>query len=422
MRVFTCGGFSLRFFSCPVVGCARSQDTVTLAIPRGIASASSAMTQRPQSASSSVPRWSPRAQQAAKGSRCHKSSQSDSGTPRLHPKAISALESLALKANRAAAAASKAASLAQLAAEALALSRSCQQEAVAASWRCKDAVLSPLQRVAAHEHALAKQRSVKGFTLIAQETILAAEAAAATSAVATRAAKLAEEKLRDLKLELGHYWRRGSDVSWHVAEEKSLETMRCEALKHAQRENSRPFSARPPLALPVAHETVPSPPRPGSSSQRVHTERHVRHLQDGSDATRQHGSAVTLGTSRPGSCSGDARSRSDARPHSDAQGEGGFVLRSTWANCYVPLEEPQLVALRALLETVAIEESDMIDLASALRRGTLRDGTIEDLIVKAEELAGEIEPAGEMRKQVALECLLERHWVLVLLRMEAWQR
>ena len=410
MRVFTC---DFAFFL------ARSSDVldVKTQLLRGVASASSAMTQRPRSASSTVPPWSPRAQQAAKGSRCHKSSESDSGTPRLHPKAISALESLALKANRAAAAASKAASLAQLAAEAQALSRSCQQEALAASRRCKDAVLSPGQRVAAHEHALAKQRSVKGLTLIAQETILAAEAAAATSAVATRAAKLAEEKL-----ELGHYWRRGSDVSWHVAEEKSLETMRCEALKHAQRENSRPFSARPPLALPVAHETVPSPPRPGSSSQRVHTERHVRHLQDGSDATRQHGSAVTLGTSRPGSCSGDARSRSDARPHSDAQGEGGFVLRSTWANGYVPIEEPQLVALRALLETVAIEESDMIDLASALRRGTLRDGTIEDLIVKAEELAGEIEPAGEMRKQVALECLLERHWVLVLLRMEAWQR
>ena len=80
------------------------------------------------------------------------------------------------------------------------------------------------------------------------------------------------------------------------------------------------------------------------------------------------------------------------------------------------------MALRALLETVAIEESDMIDLASALRRGTLLEGTIEDLIVKAEELAGEIEPAGEMRKQVALECLLERHWGLVLLRMEPWQR
>ena len=383
------------------------------------------MTLRPRSASSTVPPWSPRAQQAAKGSRCHKSSESDSGTPRLHPKAISALESLALKANRAAAAASKAASLAQLAAEALALSRSCQQEASAASWRCKDAVLSPGQRVAAHEHALAKQRSVKGFTLIAEETILAAKAAAVTSAAATRAAKLAEQNLRDLKLELGHYWRRGSDVSWHVAEEKSLETKRCEALKQAQRENSRPFSARPPLALPVAHEAVPSPPRPCSSPKRVHAERHVRHLQDGSDAfdaTRQHGSANTLGTSRPSSGSGNARSHPDARSHSDAQGEGGFVLRSTWANGYVSIEEPQLVALRALLETVAIEESDMIDLASALRRGTLLEGTIEDLIVKAEELAGEIEPAGEMRKQVALECLLERHWGLVLLRMEPWQR
>lgn len=383
------------------------------------------MTLRPRSASSTVPPWSPRAQQAAKGSRCHKSSESDSGTPRLHPKAISALESLALKANRAAAAASKAASLAQLAAEAQALSRSCQQEASAASWRCKDAVLSPGQRVAAHEHALAKQRSVKGFTLIAEETNLAAEAAAATSAVATRAAKLAEQNLRDLKLELGHYWRRGSDVSWHVAEEKSLETKRFEALKQAQRENSRPFSARPPLALPVAHEAVPSPPRPCSSPLRVHAERHVRHLQDGSDAydaTRQHGSAITLGTSRPSSGSGNVRSRSDAHSHSDAQGEGGFVLRSTWANGYVSIEEPQLVALRALLETVAIEESDMIDLASALRRGTLLEGTIEDLIVKAEELAGEIEPAGEMRKQVALECLLERHWGLVLLRMEPWQR
>ena len=383
------------------------------------------MTLRPRSASSTVPPWSPRAQQAAKGSRCHKSSESDSGTPRLHPKAISALESLALKANRAAAAASKAASLAQLAAEAQALSRSCQQEALAASRRCKDAVLSPGQRVAAHEHALAKQRSVKGFTLIAEETNLAAEAAAATSAVATRAAKLAEQNLRDLKLELGHYWRRGSDVSWHVAEEKSLETKRFEALKQAQRENSRPFSARPPLALPVAHEAVPSPPRPCSSPLRVHAERHVRHLQDGSDAydaTRQHGSAITLGTSRPSSGSGNVRSRSDAHSHSDAQGEGGFVLRSTWANGYVSIEEPQLVALRALLETVAIEESDMIDLASALRRGTLLEGTIEDLIVKAEELAGEIEPAGEMRKQVALECLLERHWGLVLLRMEPWQR
>ena len=378
-----------------------------------------------RSASSTVPPWSPRAQQAAKGSRRHKSSESDSGTPRLHPKAISALESLALKANRAAAAASKAASLAQLAAEAQALSRSCQQEALAASRRCKDAVLSPGQRVAAHEHALAKQRSVKGFTLIAEETILAAKAAAVTSAVATRAAKLAEQNLRDLKLELGHYWRRGSDVSWHVAEEKSLETKRCEALKQAQRENSRPFSARPPLALPVAHEAVPSPPRPCSSPQRVHAERHVRHLQDGSDAfdaTRQHGSAITLGTSRPSSGSGNVRSRSDAHSHSDAQGEGGFVLRSTWANGYVSIEEPQLVALRALLETVAIEESDMIDLASALRRGTLLEGTIEDLIVKAEELAGEIEPAGEMRKQVALECLLERRWGLVLLRMEPWQR
>lgn len=378
-----------------------------------------------RSASSTVPPWSPRAQQAAKGSRRHKSSESDSCTPRLHPKAISALESLALKANRAAAAASKAASLAQLAAEAQALSRSCQQEALAASWRCKDAVLSPGQRVAAHEHALAKQRSVKGFTLIAEETILAAEAAAATSAVATRAAKLAEQNLRDLKLELGHYWRRGSDVSWHVAEEKSLETKRFEALKQAQRENSRPLSARPPLALPVPREAVPSPPRPCSSPLRVHAERHVRHLQDGSDAydaTRQHGSAITLGTSRPSSGSGNVRSRSDARSHSDAQGEGGFVLRSTWANGYVPIEEPQLVALGALLETVAIEESDMIDLASALRRGTLLEGTIEDLIVKAEELAGEIEPAGEMRKQVALECLLERRWGLVLLRMEPWQR
>ena len=89
--------------------------------------------------------------------------------------------------------------------------------------------------MAAHEHALAKQRSVKGFTLIAEETILAAKASAVTSAVATRAAKLAEQNLRDLKLELGHYWRRGSDVSWHVAEEKSLETKRCEALKQAQR-------------------------------------------------------------------------------------------------------------------------------------------------------------------------------------------
>eukprot|EP00900_Chrysochromulina_parva_P022860 jgi/Chrpa1/5207/Chrysochromulina_OHIO_Genome00002622-RA len=68
-----------------------------------------------------------------------------------------------------------------------------------------------------------------------------------------------------------------------VAEEKSFEAKRREALKQAQREYSRPFSARPPLALPGAHEAGPSPQRPSSSPQHAHAERFVRpQLRDGS--------------------------------------------------------------------------------------------------------------------------------------------